>query len=87
MGVFDERLIGRRFALMIDNPRQALRKILKMIQKAVEPYRQASRKQTSLAIVTVLFLTTTILVYDATHQSFPLEGVEVPSKLLVKGSG
>ena len=84
-GVFDERLIGRRFALMIDNPRQALRKILKMIQKAVEPYRQASRKQTSLAIVTVLFLTTTILVYDATHQSFPLEGVEVPSEATGEG--
>ena len=85
-GVFDERLIGRRFALMIDNPRQALRKILKMIQKAVEPYRQASRKQTSLAIVTVLFLTTTILVYDATHQSFPLEGVEVPSEATGEGA-
>lgn len=84
-GVFDERLIGRRFALMIDNPRQALRKILKMIQKAVKPYRQASRKQTSLAIVTVLFLTTTILVYDATHQSFPLEGVEVPSEATGEG--
>ena len=84
-GVFDERLIGRRFALMIDNPRQALRKILKMIQKAVEPYRQASKKQTSLAIVTVLFLTTTILVYDATHQSFPLEGVEVPSEATGEG--
>ena len=84
-GVFDERLIGRRFALMIDNPRQASRKILKMIQKAVEPYRQASRKQTSLAIVTVLFLTTTILVYDATHQSFPLEGVEVPSEATGEG--
>ena len=84
-GVFDERLIGRRFALMIDNPRQAFRKILKMIQKAVEPYRQASRKQTSLAIVSVLFLTTTILVYDATHQSFPLEGVEVPSEATGEG--
>ena len=83
--MFDQRLIGRRFALMIDNPRQALRKILKMIQKAVEPYRQASRKQTSLAIVTVLFLTTTILVYDATHQSFPLEGVEVPSEATGEG--
>ena len=56
-----------------------------MIQKAVEPYRQASRKQTSLAIVTVLFLTTTILVYDATHQSFPLEGVEVPSEATGEG--
>ena len=65
-GVFDERLIGRRFALLIDNPRLALRKIRKIIQRTVEPYRQASRKQTSVAIVTVLFLTTTILVYDAT---------------------
>ncbi len=84
-GVFDERLIGRRFALLIDNPRLALRKIRKIIQRTVEPYRQASRKQTSVAIVTVLFLTTTILVYDATHQSFPLEGVEVPSEATGEG--
>ncbi len=76
---FDERLIGRRFAYFVDNPRLALRNARTILQRAVEPYRQASKKQTSVAIITVLLLTTTILVYDATHQSFPLEGVEVPS--------
>ena len=71
--------------MLLDNPRLALRKMRRIIQRTVEPYRQASRKQTSVAIVTVLFLTTTILVYDATHQSFPLEGVEVPSEATGEG--
>ena len=72
-GAFDERLIGRRFALLIDNPKLAVKKARRIISRALRPYRQASKKQTSAAIVAVLFLTTTILVYDATHQSFPLE--------------
>ena len=43
-GVFDERLIGRRFALLVDNPRLALRKMRRIIQRTVEPYRQAFQK-------------------------------------------
>lgn len=84
-GAFDERLIGRRFALLIDNPKLAIKKARKIISRTLRPYRQASRKQTSAAIVAVLFLTTTILVYDATHQSFPLEGVEFPSEATGEG--
>lgn len=84
-GAFDERLIGRRFALLIDNPKLALKKARRIISRTLRPYRQASRKQTSAAIVAVLFLTTTILVYDATHQSFPLEGVEFPSEATGEG--
>ena len=84
-GAFDERLIGRRFALLIDNPKLAMKKARKIISRALRPYRQASKKQTSAAIVAVLFLTTTILVYDATHQSFPLEGVEFPSEATGEG--
>ena len=84
-GAFDERLIGRRFALLIDNPKLAVKNARRIISRALRPYRQASRKQTSAAIVAVLFLTTTILVYDATHQSFPLEGVEFPSEATGEG--
>ena len=84
-GAFDERLIGRRFALLIDNPKLAMKKARRIIYRTLRPYRQASKKQTSAAIVAVLFLTTTILVYDATHQSFPLEGVEFPSEATGEG--
>lgn len=84
-GAFDERLIGRRFALLIDNPKLAMKKAKRIVSRTLRPYRQASRKQTSAAIVAVLFLTTTILVYDATHQSFPLEGVEFPSEATGEG--
>ena len=69
-GAFDERLIGRRFALLIDNPKLAVKKARRIISRALRPYRQASKKQTSAAIVAVL-LTTTILVYDATPNHSP----------------
>ena len=62
-----------------------MKKAKRILSRTLRPYRQASRKQTSAAIVAVLFLTTTILVYDATHQSFPLEGVEFPSEATGEG--
>lgn len=71
----DERLFSRRLAHVIDNPTDWLNKSWKMIANTFKPIQKPSTTQTKAIIVTLMMLTGTVLLWDATHQSFPIEGV------------
>ena len=71
----DERLFSRRLAHVIDNPTDWLNKSWKMIADSFKPIQKPSTTQTKAIIVTLMMLTGTVLLWDATHQSFPIEGV------------
>ncbi len=71
----DERLFSRRLAHIIDNPTDWLNKSWKMVADSFKPIQKPSTTQTKAIIVTLMMLTGTVLLWDATHQSFPIEGV------------
>ena len=77
--VADERLFSRRVARLIDNPKAWFRQVRTSISSFFEPIREPSSKQTSAVIVAILVGTGTVLLWDATHQDFPIEGVEWPT--------
>jgi len=71
----DERLFSRRLAHVIDDPTDWLNKSWKMIADSFKPIQKPSTTQTKAIIVTLMMMTGTVLLWDATHQSFPIEGV------------
>ncbi len=83
--VFDERRFTHRLARTINNPKEAIRGSNNVVKKIIEPYQEPGKKQTSLFIVVLLISTGGILLWDATHQHFPIEGVEWPTS--AAGSG
>ncbi len=83
--VADERLFSRRVARLIDNPRVWFRQFRRSVNSLFEPFREPSSKQTGAVIIAILVGTGTVLLWDATHQDFPVEGVEWPT--YAAGSG
>ncbi len=77
--VADERLFGRKLARAISNPRKWVKQVIHSITESLRPLREPSRKQTSIMIAAVVISTGGVLLWDATHQDFPLEGVEWPT--------
>ena len=77
--IADERLFGRKLARGISNPRQWIKQISASVKDYIRPIREPSRKQTSIMIAVVVMSTGGVLLWDATHQDFPLEGVEWPT--------
>jgi len=80
----DERLFSRRLARAIADPSKSIRGTLDSIISVFAPLREPSRKQTSAiiasAIIAALMVSTgLVLLWDATHQDFPVEGVEWPT--------
>ena len=75
----DERLFSRRLARAIADPGKSIRGFLGSIVSAFTPLREPSRKQTSAIIAALLLSTGLVLLWDATHQDFPVEGVEWPT--------
>ena len=75
----DERLFSRRLARAIADPGKSIRGSLGSIVSAFAPLREPSRKQTSAIIAALLLSTGLVLLWDATHQDFPVEGVEWPT--------
>ncbi len=75
----DERLFTRRFARLLEDPRGWIKKLLLSIKKVIKPFRKPSSKQTGAVIIAVLMGTGTVLLWDATHQDFPVQGVESPT--------
>ena len=71
----DERLFSRRLARAIDNPRKWLSESLILIKSIFHPLQKPSSTQTKAFIATLLILTSSVLLWDATHQDFPIEGV------------
>ncbi|MDP6147575.1 MAG: phosphatase PAP2 family protein [Candidatus Thalassarchaeaceae archaeon] len=81
----DERLFTRRFARFLSDPIISLKNNYRDLKKIFEPIQKPSSQQTSAVIVAVLLGTGTVLLWDATHQDFPVEGVEWPTT--ATGSG
>ena len=77
--IADERLFGRKLARGISNPRQWIKQISASVKDYIRPIREPSRKQTSIMIALVVMSTGSVLLWDATHQDLPLEGVEWPT--------
>ena len=77
--VADERLFGRRLARAISDPRKWLKQVYANFKDFLRPLGEPSKKQTSVMIVVVVMSTGGVLLWDATHQDFPLEGVEWPT--------
>ena len=71
----DERLFSRRLARAIDNPRKWLSESLILSKDIFHPLKKPSSTQTKAFIATLLILTSSVLLWDATHQDFPIEGV------------
>ena len=77
--VADERLFGRRLARAISNPWKWFDQVSDSVKEGLSPLREPSRRQTSFIIAAVVLSTGGVLLWDATHQDFPIEGVEWPT--------
>ena len=77
--VADERLFSRRLARAIADPGKSVRGTVGSIISVFKPLREPNRKQTSAIIAALLLSTGFVLLWDATHQDFPVEGVEWPT--------
>ena len=49
------------------------------VRSEVSPLKEPGSKQTSVFIAALLLSTGLVLLWDATHQDFPVEGVEWPT--------
>ena len=75
----DERLFSRRLARAIDDPRKWLSESWTITKSISRPFQTPSSTQTKAFIAVLLILTSSVLLWDATHQDFPIEGVN-PTK-------
>ncbi len=71
----DERLFTRRLARFMKDPRAWFVGIKKSINAQIDPYREPSKTQTGAVIIAILLGTGLVLLWDATYQDFPVEGV------------
>ena len=71
----DERLFSRRLARAIDDPKKWFSESWIITKRFFHPIQQPSSSQTKAFIASVLILTSGVLLWDATHQDFPIEGV------------
>jgi membrane-associated phospholipid phosphatase len=71
----DERLFSRRLARAIDDPKKWFSDSWIITKRIFYPIQQPSSSQTKAFIAAVLILTSGVLLWDATHQDFPIEGV------------
>ena len=83
--IFDERRFSHRLARALDDPKSSFNNTLHEIMNIFEPFKEPGRKQTSLFIAALLISTGSVLLWDATHQHFPIEGSEWPTS--TSGSG
>tara|TARA_B100000965_G_scaffold89662_1_gene72791 strand:+ start:1348 stop:3453 length:2106 start_codon:yes stop_codon:yes gene_type:complete len=77
--IADERLFTRKIAKLIDDPKNFLRGSRNYVREKLTPLKEPGSKQTSVFIAALLLSTGFVLLWDATHQEFPVEGVEWPT--------
>ena len=77
--IADERLFTRKLARLIDNPKDFFGGARDYSRKKLRPLKEPGSKQTSVFIAALLMSTGFVLLWDATHQDFPVEGVEWPT--------
>tara|TARA_B100001113_G_scaffold47554_1_gene34117 strand:- start:3960 stop:6032 length:2073 start_codon:yes stop_codon:yes gene_type:complete len=83
--ILDERRFSFRLARALDNPKRSFSESLHGLDSVIEPFREPGKKQTSLFIAVLLLSTGSVLLWDATHQHFPIEGSEWPTSTSGKG--
>ncbi|MBK64670.1 MAG: hypothetical protein CMB47_04005 [Euryarchaeota archaeon] len=83
--ILDERRFSFRLARALDNPKRSFSESLDGLDSVIEPFREPGKKQTSLFIAVLLLSTGSVLLWDATHQHFPIEGSEWPTSTSGKG--
>ena len=57
------------------DPRAWFGGVKQSVKRQIDPYREPSKTQTGAVIVAILLGTGFVLLWDATHQDFPVEGV------------
>lgn len=77
--VADERLFTRKLARLIDDPKGFMKELRTYLNQRFSPLKEPGSKQTSVFIAALLLSTGLVLLWDATHQDFPVEGVEWPT--------
>ena len=77
--IADERLFTRKIARLIDDPKIFLRGSRNYVREKFSPLKEPGSKQTSVFIAALLLSPGFVLLWDATHQEFPVEGVEWPT--------
>ncbi len=77
--IADERLFTRKIARLIDDPKIFFRGSRNYVREKFSPLKEPGSKQTSVFIAALLLSTGFVLLWDATHQEFPVEGVEWPT--------
>ena len=77
--IADERLFTRKLARLIDNPKNFFTGARNYARQKLSPLKEPGSKQTSVFIAALLLSTGFVLLWDATHQDFPVEGVEWPT--------
>ena len=77
--IADERLFTRKIAKLNDDPKIFLRGSRNYVREKFSPLKEPGSKQTSVFIAALLLSTGFVLLWDATHQEFPVEGVEWPT--------
>ncbi len=77
--VADERLFSRRLARALADPGKSVRGTVSSVFSVFRPLKEPNKRQTSVIIAALLLSTGFVLLWDATHQDFPVEGVEWPT--------
>ena len=76
--LLDERSFLHRTSWLLADWRRPVNEILAIFKSGINWVRYPGTKQTSTAIVLLLLATSLTLLWDATHQHFPAEGVTHP---------
>jgi len=76
--LLDERSFLHRISWLLADWRRPVKEIANILKAGINWVRYPGTKQTSTAIVFLLLVTSFTLLWDATHQHFPAEGVRHP---------
>ena len=77
---FDERVFVARFAWLLADWRRPAREAWALLRGWIDWFARAGSRQTLALIAACTLLTGTVLLWDATHQHFPAEGVTHPAE-------
>ena len=77
---FDERVFVLRFAWLLADWRRPISEAKDIFRSGVLWMRMSGSRQTFAVMVVSTLMTGTVLLYDATHQDFPAQGVTWPDQ-------
>ena len=83
--VADERLFSRRLARALDAPLDTISSTLGSAYSSIDHLREPGKNQTEAIIATLLLITGSVLLWDATHQNISIDEAESPTT--ASGSG